>query len=100
MKSSQETAIAAKTRPLSELACLKPRELREAIRRGEWTQRMHGLGVGYTMANLAVLPYEYAYDFLLFCQRNHLPCPVMEVMDKGAPIPQKYAPSADLRTDL
>jgi uncharacterized protein YcsI (UPF0317 family) len=91
---------ALKDRPHSELARLKPRELREAIRRGEWTQRMHGLGVGYTMSNLAILPSEFAYDFLLFCQRNPLPCPVMEVTDAGSPVPRQYAPGADLRTDL
>ena len=106
MRSSSGTAVAekeqpaSKDRPLSELAQLPPRELREAIRRGEWTQRMHGLGVGFTMSNLAILPAEFAYDFLLFCQRNPLPCPVMEVTDTGSPVPRQYAPSADLRTDL
>lgn len=85
---------------ISRLAGLKPAELRAVIRRGEWTQRIHGLGQGYTMANLAVLPAEYAYDFLLFCQRNPKPCPVLEVTDVGSPEPSQFAPGADLRTDL
>lgn len=84
----------------SRLVNLKPPELRAVIRQGKWTQRMHGLGVGYTMANLAILPKEYAYDFLLFCQRNPKPCPILEVLDIGSAEPSQYAPGADIRTDL
>ena len=106
MQSHQAAALAAKSAvthkrwDVAELAGLKPAELRQAIRRGEWTQRMHGLGLGYTMANLVVLPLEYAYEFLLFCQRNRRPCPVLEVTDAGSPEPRQFAPGADLRTDL
>lgn len=106
MQSDQAAALAAKSavthndRNVSELVGLQPAELRQVIRRGEWTQRTHGLGVGYTMANLVVVPVEYAYDFLLFCQRNPQPCPVLEVTDAGSPEPLQLAPGADLRTDL
>ena len=41
----------------------------------------------------------YAFDFLLYCQRNQRACPVLEVTDPGDPVPRKLAPSADLRTD-
>lgn len=99
-RAAENTDLRRKERNISELVGLEPPELRQVIRRGEWTQRMHGLGVGYTMANLAVLPAEYAYDFLLFCQRNPQPCPVLEVTDAGSPIPRQFAPGADLRTDL
>ena len=34
-----------------------------------------GLAPGFVQANLAVLPREQAYDFLLFCQRNPRPVP-------------------------
>ena len=51
-------------------------------------------------ANLAVLPREHAYDFLLFCQRNPRPCPLIEVTDPGNPEPVGAAPGADLRTDI
>ena len=51
-------------------------------------------------ANLAVLPKEQAYDFLLFCQRNPRPCPLIEVTDVGSPEPVGVAPGADLRTDI
>jgi uncharacterized protein YcsI (UPF0317 family) len=77
-----------------------PREIRADIRRGKITGVTAGLGQGYVQANLAVLPRELAYDFLLFCQRNPRPCPLLEVTDVGSPEPVGVAPGADLRTDL
>ena len=47
-----------------------------------------------------MLPRDYAYDFLLFCQRNPRPCPLIEVTDVGSPEPVGVAPGADLRTDI
>jgi uncharacterized protein YcsI (UPF0317 family) len=77
-----------------------PRDIRADIRRGTLTGVTAGLGPGYVQANLAVLPREYAYDFLLFCQRNPRPCPLLEVTDVGSPEPVGVAPGADLRTDI
>src|SRR6267143_4613700 len=77
-----------------------PREIRADIRRGTLSGITAGLGEGYVQANLAVLPREQAYDFLLFCQRNPRPCPVIEVTDVGSPEPVGVAPGADLRTDI
>jgi uncharacterized protein YcsI (UPF0317 family) len=77
-----------------------PKEIREAIRLGKWTTVTAGLAPGFVQANLVVLPREHAYDFLLFCQRNPRPCPLIEVSDAGSPEPQWVAPGADLRTDL
>src|SRR5213594_2917379 len=58
-----------------------PREIRADIRSGKLTSVTAGWGEGYVQANLAVLPKDYAYDFLLFCQRNPRPCPLNEVTD-------------------
>ena len=77
-----------------------PREIRADIRSGRLTGVTAGRGAGYVQANLAVLPREQAYDFLLFCQRNPRPCPLIEVTDVGSPEPAGVAPSADLRTDI
>jgi len=76
------------------------KEIRDEIRRGKLTGVTAGLAPGFVQANLAILPREYAYDFLLFCQRNPRPCPVIEVTDAGSPEPSGVAPGADLRTDL
>src|SRR3989441_3309031 len=77
-----------------------PREIRADIRQGKLAGVTAGLGQGYVQANLAVLPRDGAYDFLLFCQRNPRPCPLLEVTDVGSPEPVGVAPGADLRTDL
>ena len=77
-----------------------PAQARRLYREGKWTQRTSGICVGYTNANLCIVPREMAYDFLLFCQRNPKPCPVLEVLDAGDPIVKKLAEGADIRTDL
>jgi uncharacterized protein YcsI (UPF0317 family) len=47
-----------------------------------------------------ILPEIDAGDFLLFCQRNPQPCPLIEVTAPGDPVPHVSAPDADLRTDV
>jgi len=75
-------------------------DVRQACRGGQWTDQTSGLAPGYAQANLAVLPRELADDFLLFCQRNPKPCPLLDVTEPGSFIPSRAAPDADLRTDL
>src|SRR5216683_2944926 len=58
-------------------------EARRAIRTGEWKGPTAGLAAAYAQANLVALPREHAFDFLLFCQRNPRPCPLLEVVDAG-----------------
>ena len=55
---------------------------------------------GFVQANLVILPKDVAFDFLLFCQRNPKPCPVLDVTEPGSPHPLHAAPEADLRTDI
>src|ERR671923_1121994 len=77
-----------------------PREIRADIRSGKITGVTAGLGPGFVQTNLAVLPKAQAYDFLLFCQRNPRPCPLIEVTDVGSAEPAGVAAGADLRTDI
>ncbi|MBO1346912.1 MAG: putative hydro-lyase [Hormoscilla sp. GUM202] len=77
-----------------------PAEVRSLARSGELSDPTPGLAAGYVQANLVVLPKSLAFDFLLFCQRNPKPCPVLDVTDVGNPEPRLVAPGADLRTDL
>ncbi len=76
------------------------REIRADIRSGRLSGTTAGLGPNYVQANLAILPRQHAYDFLLFCQRNPKPCPLIEVCDAGSAEPKECAPGADLRTDI
>ena len=78
----------------------RPKEIRARIRAGEFVRTTAGIAPDYVQANLAVLPKAEAYDFLLFCQRNPKPCPLLEVTDPGTAEPKRVAPGADLRTDI
>ncbi|GAB6935621.1 putative hydro-lyase [Calditerricola yamamurae] len=85
---------------MRDIAKLSPHEARMMIRRGEWVRPTPGMANGYVQANLVVLRKEWAFDFLLFCQRNPKPCPVLDVTEPGSPVPEQVAPTADLRTDV
>lgn len=74
------------------------RQARERFRTGE-CRPTAGLAPGMTQANLIALPRDWAWDFLLYAQRNPQACPVLEVSEPGdwrTPL----AEGADLRTDL
>ena len=58
-----------------------------------------GVAPGFTQTNLVVLPREWAFDMLLFGQRNPRPVPLLDVTDPGSSR-TLLAPGADLRTDL
>ncbi len=75
-------------------------DVRQSARRGDLNGPTPGLALGYVQANLVILPREWAFDFLLFCQRNPKPCPLLDVTEPGDPEPKAVARGADLRTDL
>jgi uncharacterized protein YcsI (UPF0317 family) len=56
--------------------------------------------MGYAQANLVILPQKYAFDFLLFCQRNPKPCPLLEVLEPGEFMTKFLSLDADIRTDI
>lgn len=58
-----------------------------------------GIAAGLVQANLISVPADWAYDMLLFAQRNPKACPVLEVLDAGE-TESKLAPGSDLRTDI
>ena len=47
-----------------------------------------------------MLPRDLAFDFLVFCQRNPKPCPVIEVLESGQVEARLSAPGSDIRTDV
>jgi len=77
---------------------LVPAEARKRFRDGLQVTTA-GWAPGHAQANLIALPRAYAYDMLLFAQRNPKPCPVLDVSEPGDPT-TVLAPGADLRTDL
>jgi uncharacterized protein YcsI (UPF0317 family) len=83
----------------TDAAAWTPAEVRARCRAGALDRPTAGLARGRVQANLVAVPREAAFDFLLFCQRNPKPCPVVEVVEAGRVEPA-CAPGADLRTDL
>jgi uncharacterized protein YcsI (UPF0317 family) len=75
-----------------------PSDVRARCRDGGWSGPTAGLAAGRVQANLMALPREAAFEFLLFCQRNPKPCPIVEVVEAG--VAPACAHAADLRTDL
>ena len=84
----------------ADLKEMPPKEFRNILKKGKWTEWTAMACHGYAQANLAIVPKENALDFLMFCVRNPRPCPVLDVTDPGDPHPKLVAPRADLRTDL
>ncbi|MBA7678046.1 putative hydro-lyase [subsurface metagenome] len=83
-----------------ELLNMNPAKFRTFTRSGVWTRPNLNVCRGYAMANLAIVPKDYAFEFLLFCVRNPQPCGLIDVTEPGDPHPRQVAPEADLRTDL
>lgn len=77
-----------------------PDAVRKLIRENKLIAQTSGMCNGYAQANMAILPKDLAFDFLLFCQRNKKPCPILDVTDAGSPVPHLTAPDADLRYDI
>ncbi len=76
-----------------------PREVRRASRELGYTGYTAGLAPGFVQANICILPKSWAGDFLLFCQRNPKPCPLIARSDVGDPcLPSLGA--LDIRTDV
>ena len=86
-----------KTNPYRETT---PKAVRKLVGEGKITTQTSGMCNGYAQANLCVLPKEYAYDFLLFTQRNPKSCPVLEVTDTGSRYLKTIAPGADIAREI
>lgn len=54
---------------------------------------------GWTQVNLVVLPRDWAFDMMLFGQRNPQPVPLLDVTEPGSRS-SALAPGADLATDV
>lgn len=79
---------------------MTPAEVRALIREGRIDCQTSGMCPGYAQANLCILPKKYAYDFLLYTQRNPEACPVLEVSDAGSRELHIIAKDADIARDF
>ena len=58
-----------------------------------------GFSAGFAQANLIALDRKYAFDFLLFAQRNPKPCPLLGVLEPGE-VSSPLLEGGDIRTDI
>ncbi|MDO8244057.1 MAG: putative hydro-lyase [Myxosarcina sp. JB018] len=77
---------------------MNPSAERLAFRTEEKKGTTSGMCPGYVQTNMVTLPKEYAFDFLLFCERNPKSCPLVEVLEAGVTRPKTA--DADIRSDL
>ena len=84
--------------PAAEAAVSTPEAARLRYRAGLAVPTT-GWASGYAQANLVVLHREWAFDMLLFAQRNPQAVPLLDVTDPGS-TRTAVAPGSDLRTDV
>ena len=81
-------------------ATWSPAELRAACRSGAFNGHTSGIADRHVQGNVVILPQAYAGDFLLYCQRNPKPCPLLAVGTPGDAALPKLGIAIDIRTDL
>lgn len=81
-------------------ACSNPAELRAAVRSGAYRGHTSGLAERHVQGNLVILPQAQAADFLLFCQRNPKPCPLLAVGEPGNAALPSLGADIDIRSDV
>ena len=79
-----------------EMQMLESEKIRLSARSGEFDQPTAGLAYGFVQANVVILPADQAMDFLLFCQRNPKPCPILGVSSPG----ERHIPGLGLNLDI
>jgi uncharacterized protein YcsI (UPF0317 family) len=78
---------------------LEARALRTSARAGTFTAPTAGHAPGKVQCNMVALPQKYAFDFLLFAQRNPKAMPLVEVLEAGQ-YESRYAAQSDVRRDV
>lgn len=75
-------------------------QVRAQARAGTLSGHTAGLAPDLVQGNLMILPAEHAADFLLFCQRNPKPCPLLGVSAPGEVAFPQLGVDIDIRTDV
>jgi uncharacterized protein YcsI (UPF0317 family) len=75
-------------------------EVRRASRAGTLDAPTAGLAPGYVQGNLAILPRDWAEEFLRYCHANPKPCPLLGVSEAGSPKIPALGADLDIRTDI
>ena len=76
------------------------KHIRKLIRCGSWTSHTSGLASDHVQGNVVILPAALASDFLLYCQRNPKPCPLLAVSEAGDSKLPTLGADIDICSDL
>jgi uncharacterized protein YcsI (UPF0317 family) len=77
-----------------------PAQARALIRAGQWTRHTSGIAERHVQGNVVILPKRWADDFLLYCQRNPKPCPLLAVAEPGVAALPRLGQDIDIRHDV
>lgn len=83
-----------------ELAEATGRDVRVACRSGGFDGPTTGIARGYVQGNLAILPRDWADEFLRYSVANPKPCPLIGIAEAGSAHIPALGADLDLRTDL
>jgi uncharacterized protein YcsI (UPF0317 family) len=75
-------------------------DVRRMSRDGSLDAPTAGLAPGYVQGNLAILPRDWAEEFLRFCHQNPKPCPLLGVSEAGNPNIPALGKDLDIRSDV
>ena len=75
-------------------------QVRLAARAGRLDRHTSGLASAHVQVNLVFLPQALAGDFLLYCQRNPVACPLLAVTQAGQYDWPALGADLDLRSDV
>lgn len=79
---------------------MTPEILRGDFRQGKFTGPTAGLALGYTQANIAIVPQEYADEFQSFLTNNAAACPFLARSEAGRFELPTLGDTIDIRSDL
>lgn len=91
----QATAALRPVRTVSDVGAIRRR-----IRSESFCGHTSGLAPRHVQGNVVILPAHLATDFLLYCQRNPKPCPLIAVSEPGEPTLPSLGTDIDIRTDV
>ncbi|MDD1780962.1 putative hydro-lyase [Enterovibrio sp. ZSDZ35] len=83
-----------------EASLIQAREIRQLARSGSFNGSTSGFASGLAQGNIVILPKAWADDFLVFCQRNPVACPLLAVSAPGEPLLDALGHDIDIRTDV
>ena len=94
--------VTSASAPLQSAAAIRTEARRQRMRArsGDLQAPTPGLAPGAVQGNVAILPKDWAEDFMRFCHRNQKPCPLLAVSRPGEYMLDELGEDVDIRSDV